>query len=193
MTRATNPTKTRELTFEEYLETPETNLRQEVIDGVIVMSPSPTFEHQLILGDLYALLRDFITRQDLGTVIMAPSDVLIRKLPKLRVRQPDIHFIRRERASREELKKVQVLEISPDLAVEILSPGETAKRWADKLSDYASIRVQELWLIDPETESVEVHTLAEERYVLSGRFEKDAEIHSGVLPGLALPVRSIFE
>ena len=101
-------------------------------------------------------------------------------------------FISRDRASREELKEVNVLEIAPDLAAEILAPGETETCWAGKVADYASIRVPELWLVDPETESVEVHTLAEDRYTLTRRFEKADEVQSGILPGLALPVRSIF-
>lgn len=192
MSHVLKPTKECELTFEEYLETPETNLRQEVIDGVIVMSPSPSYGHQFLLGDLYHLIREFAARRDLGMVIMAPADLLIRKKPKLRVRQPDLMFIARGRTSRETLEKVHVLEIAPDLAVEILSPSNTAALWSEKLADYASIRVPELWLVEPETRSVEVHTLAEGRYALTRRFGGDDEVQSGVLPGLALPVRLLF-
>jgi Uma2 family endonuclease len=133
-----------------------------------------------------------VKRHDLGAVVIAPADLLIRKKPKLRVRQPDLMYLARGRISREKLKKVQVLEIAPDLAVEILSPSNTAARRDEKVADYASIRVPELWFVDPESESVEVHTRAEDRYTLTRRFEKDDEVQSGVLPGLALPVRSIF-
>src|SRR3981189_161834 len=90
----------RELTFEEYLQTPETNLRHEVIDGLIVMSPSPTVEHQLLLGNLYRPLFGYATQNDLGMMILAPADLLIRKIPKLRVRQPDLMFFPRGRLSR---------------------------------------------------------------------------------------------
>jgi Uma2 family endonuclease len=192
MSHVLKTAKERELTFEEYLETPETNLRHEVIDGVIVMSPSPTNEHQFLLGDLYTLLRAFAMGHELGVVLMAPADLVIRKVPKLRVRQPDLMFFHRDRANREELTKTKIVEIAPDLAVEILSPSNTAARWAEKLADYVAIRVPELWLVDPGTGSVEVHTRAEDRYTLTRRFEKDDEVQSGVLPGLALPVRSIF-
>jgi Uma2 family endonuclease len=193
MTRGLTPVSTdRELTLEEYLATPETNLRQEVIDGVIVMSPAPDVEHQWLLGNLYRILFDYATRTNRGRVILAPADLLIRKTPKLRVRQPDLMLIPLDRLSREQMKRVNVLEVVPDLAVEILSSSDTAKRWAGKLADYASIRVPELWLVDPDTESVEVHALDEGRYTLLGRFANDDEVRSSVLPGLALPVRSIF-
>src|SRR4051812_27148117 len=99
----------RELTFEEYLQTPETNLRHEVIDGVIVMSPSPTVEHQLLLGNLYPPLFGYPTKNTLGTVTLAPADLLIRKLPKLRVRQPDLMLFPRGRLSRGETKKIHVI------------------------------------------------------------------------------------
>jgi Uma2 family endonuclease len=193
MTRAITPVSSdRELTFEEYLATPETKARQEVIDGVIVMSPSPNFRHQLILGNLYRSIFYHLLLIDLGTVVIAPADLLIRKIPKLQVRQPDLMIVPHSRISREELKDVNVLEVVPDLAVEILSQSDTLKRMAEKLADYASIQVPELWLIDPESESVEVYSFADDQYNLTGRFAKDDDVRSGVLPGLVLPVRLIL-
>jgi Uma2 family endonuclease len=194
MTRATSQEVVdRESTFEEYLQTPETNLRHEVIDGVIVMSPSPTIEHQWLLGNLYRPLFEFAERNRWGTVIMAPADLLIRKIPKLRVRQPDLMCIAANRLSLHELRRVHVLETAPDLAIEILSPSNTTKRWAELSADYASIGVPELWRVDPDAESVEVYSLAEGGYVLASRSEGEDTVHSVVLPGLVLPVRSIFE
>jgi len=192
MTHARSQTKQRELTFDDYMATPETMRRHEVIDGVIEMSPAPLVKHQLLLGNLYRPLFDHTSRNDLGTIILAPADLLIRKTPKLRVRQPDLMFISRNRSSCEAIQDVPILEITPDLAVEIRSPSDRPKRWADKLSDYASIQVPELWRIDPVAKSVEVYALVEGRYSLERRFEKDDEVHSRVLPGLALQVRSLF-
>jgi Uma2 family endonuclease len=183
----------RELSFEEYLRTPETKLRHEVIDGVILMSPSPTAEHQWLQGNLYRPLFAYAAQNGLGSIILAPSDLLIRKLPKLRVRQPDLMYFPRCRLSREDIRTIHVFEVAPDLAVEIVSPSDSPARWADKLADYASIGVAELWRVDPGQGTVEVLSLAEGRYVLASRFGGDDDVRSGVLPGLALPVRSIFE
>src|ERR1700749_3191735 len=110
MTRALDSLATdRELTFEEYMATPETMLRHEVIDGVIVMSPSPTYRHQDILFNLGQDVKTHVKLHQLGMVSTPPADVLIRKRPKLRVRQPDLMFIARGRMSRDEVRKVQIL------------------------------------------------------------------------------------
>jgi Uma2 family endonuclease len=192
MTRATKRVAEREMTFEEYLLTPEMKQRHEVVDGVLVMSPPPNVSHQLILGNLFVAILSHCRLHDLGTVLMAPCDLLIRKRPKLRVRQPDLSFISRGRAGREDMRNLQVIELTPDLAIEILSPSNLRASWADRVSDYASIGLPELWLVDPADESVEIMTLAEGAYVRRHRFEKDDEVQSPTLPGLRLPVRSIF-
>jgi Uma2 family endonuclease len=193
MTRAITPVSSdRELTFDEYLATPETNSRQEVIDGVIVMSPSPTFRHQLILKKLTRALDDHVDSHNLGTVIPAPADLLIRTRPRLQVRQPDLLFLEIARISYAELTKINILQIAPNLVVEIGSPSDSRARMVEKLADYASIGVPELWLVDPDTESVEIHSLADGQYLLTGRFAKDDDVRSGVLPGLELLVCSIF-
>src|SRR5436190_167023 len=95
MARATkrSAATTHELTFEEYLRLPVTKQRQEVIDGVIIASPTPTYEHQGLLGSLYRNLFGHVAAHGLGKVFMAPADVLIRKAPKLRTRQPDVLFL----------------------------------------------------------------------------------------------------
>jgi Uma2 family endonuclease len=192
MTRATRTKAVRELTLEEYLRTPVTNRHQEVVDGVIVMSPATTYRHQEILTNLMMILVPYVRQYDLGVIVPAPCDLLIRRQPKLRVRQPDLMFIGRGRASRESLVLAQILECTPDLAVEIVSPSDTPARWADKLADYASIGIPEILRIDSKTESVEVLALTEGVYRLERRFDRDEDVRTRALPGLALPVRSIF-
>jgi Uma2 family endonuclease len=193
MTRATqNPPTSSTLTFEEYLVLPETSRRQEVIDGVVVMSPTPTGEHQWIVGNLYRGLFAVVEGQRLGTVLLAPLDVLIRKQPKLRTRQPDLMFFSDARARREELKRTRIVEVGPDLVIEIRSEGETESRWAEKLADYTSIAVSEVWRVDPDAGAVEVLTLVAGHYEQAGRYGSSDAVRSPLLPGLALPVASIF-
>src|SRR4051812_31394452 len=121
MTRAATQPKSRELTLEEYLATPETMQRQEVIGGVIVTMPSPTIDHHLVLLNLYRYLFEFVSREGLGTIIVAPCDLLIRIQPKLRVRQPDLMYFSSARVSLDDLRRMRYGEVAPDLAVEIRS------------------------------------------------------------------------
>lgn len=193
MTRTTIPEATaHELTFEEYMALPETMTRQEVVDGVIVMCPTPTYGHQRILNFLNHDLFDHVYDHDLGEIILSPADVLIRKQPKLRTRQPDLMYLSAAKAAGLDWKRINILEVAPDLAVEILSPSETKGRWQEKLNDYASIGVAELWLIDPEDETVEVLALRAGRYERVALYGQADVLRSTVLPDLELPVGRLF-
>src|SRR5689334_10231419 len=150
MARATKrPAATHELTFEDYLRLPETRKRQEVIDGVIVMSPAPTVRHQRILLRLARHFDDHVTRGGLGLVVMAPIDVLIRKAPKLQTRQPDLLFLSTEKLAGLDLDRTNIFEVAPDLVVEIASPSDRPGAWDEKLADYAAIGVPEVWRVKP--------------------------------------------
>ena len=193
MSRATTPRRaTRELTFEQYLATPVTSKRLEVIDGVIVMSPTPTFWHQQVLGTVVLRLDTFATSLNLGSGFVAPLDVLIRKEPKLRTRQPDLIFLGTAKHAGLDLKKTNVLEIAPDLVGEIRSPGHRPKAWAEKLADYASIGLVEVWLIDTDKETVEILNLADGEYARAGLFAGPDVIVSAIFPGLGMPASALF-
>ncbi len=142
--------------------------------------------------NIYRPLFDFVSAGGLGTILVAPCDLLIRKLPKLRMRQPDLMFFGTARASQEQLKRMRYGEVAPDLAVEVRSESETAASWAEKLADYASIGVREVWRVHPESQSVEVLSLDAGRYVAAGRYGMGEVVRSPVLPGFELPVATIF-
>jgi Uma2 family endonuclease len=80
----------------------------------------------------------------------------------------------------------------PDLIVEVLSPSTEARDRGVKFTDYASHGVREYWLVDPVAESVEPHRLAEGEYAPAPR-ETTGVLLSEVMPGLAVPVRAIFD
>jgi Uma2 family endonuclease len=194
MTHATTQAaRPREYTLEEYLATPETMQRHEVIDGVIVIRPGPIFDHQLALTNLFIPLSGFVSAGGFGTVLIAPCDLLIRTQPKLRMRQPVLMYFSAARVSREALRKMKYGELAPDLSVEIRSESETDAKWADKLADYAEIGVREVWRVHLETRSVEVLALDAGQYAPVGLFGMGEVVRSPVLPGFELPVETIFE
>jgi Uma2 family endonuclease len=185
----------REVTYGRYLRLPEMRRRYEIIDGILEMSPTPTFWHQVIQGKFFRAFDDFATQHDLGLVIHAPADVLIRKVPTLRTRQPDVLFFSDARAGfrgREDPDRLQASEIAPDLVVEIRSPSERPGRWAEKLADYASIRVREVWRADRKARTIEVLVLQGDRYEQAGLFGPDDTVRSVILPGLDLPVATVL-
>src|SRR5258708_5462870 len=81
-----------EINFEEYLQMPEMRVRYDIIDGELNMSPAPSDDHQWDLSDLNDILKVHAQLRDLGVVLFAPLDIIIRKTPRLTTRQPDIAF-----------------------------------------------------------------------------------------------------
>jgi len=177
-----------EITYEEYLTLPETVQRHEIVDGELIILPIPTTTHQFTLGNLYRPLYDFVSRRRLGFVLFAPIDVIIRRKPKLRMRQPDLIYVSNER---QHLISDRI-EGGPDLVIEILSPSDTRKSITKKLKDYAKIGVRECWLVSIEAETVEVLQLTPKSVKRAGLYGIGDVVRSQVLPGLELPTRKLF-
>lgn len=189
-------TRSREVTYERYRRLPERKRRYEIIDGILEMSPTPTFWHQVTQGKFFRALDDFVTQHDLGLAIHAPADVVIRKVPKLQTRQPDVLNFSDARAGfrcREDPDRLQAAEVAPDLVLEIRSPSERPGRWAKKLADYASIQVREVWRADRKTRTIEVLVLRDDHFEPAGRFGPGDSVRSILLPGLNLPVAAVLE
>lgn len=184
----------KKISYGEYLAMPEINLRYEVINGEMIMSPAPTSEHQWFIKNLIEVLSPFVKRKKLGVVLPAPVDVLIRKAP-LKTRQPDLLYLSTERTGvkgRAELQAMPIIEIGPDLVVEILSPSDRRVVLQGKLQDYTKIGVRECWLISPEAETVEVLRLSPAGATRIYLFGAGDTLRSEVLPGLKMKVDEIF-
>jgi Uma2 family endonuclease len=154
--------------------------------------PAPTNDHQWVLLNLVLLFSEIVRGSGLGSLLMAPCDLLIRTKPKLRMRQPDLMVFSAARVSPEELRRMRYGEVAPDLAVEIRSASEADAGWREKLADYASIGVAEVWRVHLEDRSVEILRLAEGRYERAGLYKEGEAVASVALPGLIVPVDAIF-
>ena len=73
--------QTERLTYEEYLNGPEIKARYDIVDGGLIMSPRPTTEHQKVLRQFFRMLDRFVTEHQLGEVLFAPLDVLVKRTP----------------------------------------------------------------------------------------------------------------
>lgn len=196
MTRAIRPrSAAKEVTHQEFLAMPVTRQHVEVVDGAIVVMPSPSLIHQIRQGVIYRPVVAFVERHDLGLVATCPYDVLIRRTPKLRIRQPDVLFLSNARAgfrAASDPQRVQDEGIAPDLVVEILSPGQTEATRAEKLGDYASILVEEVWFADQEAKTIRVLARDGDNYRLAGEFKEGDRVVSAVLAGIDLDVSAVF-
>ncbi len=175
------------LTYADYLNEPETMERFDIIDGEVVMSARPTRHHQIAMGNIYRPVHQFVCGRGLGEVLFAPLDVLAQRSP-LRVRQPDILFVSKERAG----ILCDHIYGGPDLAVEILSPSNRGGYLQSKLADYARIDVRECWLVCWIARTVEVLRLEGGEWRRAYIRGSGDVLESAVLPGLDLAVDRIF-
>ena len=180
-------TQTQKLTYEEYLKTPEIKARYDIVDGVMIMAPSPTLRHQTILRQLFLLLNRFVAEHQLGEVWFAPLDILVQRAP-LRTTQPDLLFVSNERSE----ILGDIIEGAPDLVVEILSPNNSRADIQAKLGDYAGLGVRECWLVSPEARSVEVLGLSEGNLARVAMYGSGDLVSSSVLPELPVAVNELF-
>ena len=100
------------------------------------MTPSPSREHQWIVGKLYYRLMDHVERNALGKAYIAPLDTIFDPYTTL---QPDILFVREERLAEVERERI---EGTPDLVVEVLSPSPFHKDLRRKMTVYSHFGVQ---------------------------------------------------
>lgn len=175
-------------TYEDYKSLPysETH-RYELIEGELIMVPSPDTEHQDIVGNLFRALSAHVTKHRLGKVYVAPLDVVLGDEEE--VVQPDILYISPERRgiiTREEIRG------APDLVVEVLSPSTAQRDRTLKKKVYARHGVQEYWIVDPQAQTVEVYEWRPKGFERIGLYGAEQTLTSRILPTLRIPLREIF-
>ena len=165
------------LSADEYLALGETPERYELIDGVVVMSPSPTPRHQ---KTVLALLRqmDPHTERVGGELI---QEVDVRLAPGL-VYRPDLVYYAPGRLA--ELPRR--LETAPDLVVEVLSPGSKALDLITKRGDYERFGVGEYWVVNPDNGEVRCWSRATDRTTLVENQIAGDRLPSATIPGFVL-------
>jgi Uma2 family endonuclease len=162
------------------------NRLYELVDGVLVEKVTGKTESSLAMWLGY-LLQSFLIKHDLG--FLAGADGATRLMPGL-VRIPDVSFITWDQVPvRGEIPDEAIGRTAPDLAVEVLSEGNTRGEMERKLKEYFLAGVRLVWLVDRKQRIVQVFTSPDD----SRTFTEEESLGGGdVLPGLSLPVREVF-
>jgi len=158
----------------------------ELVDGVLVekVMGSPESGLAMLIG---RLIGNFAEDHDLGMVYGADNPVGL--MPRL-VREPDVSFVSWDRLPvRGEEPGDPIAKWTPDLAVEVISKGNTREEMVRKLTEYFEAGVRLVWYVDPKKRTVKVFTSLEESRVLTEKHTLDG---GEVLPGFTLPVKKIF-
>jgi Uma2 family endonuclease len=154
--------------------------RCEVIFNELIMSPSPTPLHQLLLSDLHALIYAFLKNNNTGKVIPSPVDVYLENYNS--VIQPDLLIIRTENLH---LISKDGIYGAPDIIIEILSRNK-AYDTQRKRTLYEKAGVKEYFMIDPENKKTILLTLN-----ATGLYEQTYE-ETGLLKSEILSCRIAF-
>ena len=172
-------------TYKDYLKAPE-DKKYELIEGELIMAPSPIPKHQRISGKIEYELRKFVIENKLGEVFDAPCDVY---LDEENVVQPDILFISKERLDIIGEKNIQG---APDLAIEIISESSAYRDMVQKKKLYAIFGVKEYWIVIPEEESIDIYILKDKTYQFYNKYAKDDTLQSHHMENLSIALKGIF-
>jgi len=158
------------VTYEEWLRMPEvSDAIEEVVNGEIQIIPAPGWDHcEIINGLVYRITQQVDGRE--VKVVGAQYDLIIRRQP-LTARVPDISVFQADTI----VERDGRIHSAPQLIVEVLSPANTRRERAEKLADYASLGVPEVWVVSPEARTVEV------LYLEDGQLRRQAVLAEGVL------------
>jgi Uma2 family endonuclease len=173
-----------EWTEADYFRLPESNRIIELSEGRLIISPSPTAQHQRVSIRLTFLLTNYVFPRKLGELVTAPMDT---RLYEGVVRQPDIEFM-----SNEHLDRITDKWGVPDLVVEILSEGTAEIDKEDKYLEYQRAGVLEYWIVDPFKQSVEIYTLEHGNYSLYGISGTGDIAKSKLLDGFEVSIDEIM-
>ena len=179
--QATRP----KFTYVDYLIAPD-DARYELLDGELVMSPSPNRLHQSASLYLSHNLAGLVISARIGYIFAAPFDVI---LSDTNVVQPDIMFVSNARAR---IITDDNIRGAPDLVVEILSPSTAERDRNFKRSLYALHGVKEYWLADTRRKTIEQLLLDGDEFRLAGVFGMGDTLVSPTLNGYALNMSDVF-
>ncbi len=157
----------------------------ELVDYVLV-EKAMGFRESCLAAAFITLLWGFVRPRNLGLV--AGEGGMMRLAPGL-VRIPDVAFVSWERLPGRRMPTEPVPGLVPDLAVDVLSASNTSAEMECKRREYFTAGVRLVWLVDPDTRTVEVYTKPEQGIVLSEVQTLEGE---PVLPTFTLPLRQLF-
>jgi len=165
---------------------PDDNLRYEVIDGELFMTPAPSWKHQTSLMRLANVILNWVDPRGLGAVAPAPVGVVLDEEDGV---QPDLVYVASARSG---IISERGVEGPPDLVVEVLSASTEARDRGVKMRRYAAAGVPHYWLLDLRAPALEACVLGEDGYERAGVYGPGAVFRPALFPGLEIPVDQLW-
>ena len=172
-------------TEEDLLRTPSDGQKYELVDGQIRVSPAGS-RHGRVCVRLATRMQVFADAQQLGYLFDSSTGF---RLPGGNVRLPDIAFVAKGRFV-DELVPEGFPDLAPDLAVEVLSPGDRSRNILDKVGEYLEAGARLVWVIDPKRRTAAVHRSLTDVRMLGPEDTLDGE---DVLPGFRCRLADVID
>jgi Uma2 family endonuclease len=160
--------------------------KAEFINGKVFVHSPVKYEHGVASDNVFKLLSVYVIKHELGHV---GHEKLLVALTRNDY-EPDVCYWGKEKALG--FVKGQMKFPAPDLVVEVLSPSTEIHDRETKFEDFAVHGVDEYWIIDPESETIEQYLLTGDHYDLSVKV-KDGPVKSRAIRGLEIPAKAVFD
>ncbi|MFN2417070.1 MAG: Uma2 family endonuclease [Pyrinomonadaceae bacterium] len=174
-------------TASELFEMPHDGFRYELVKGELRRMSPTGWEHGEVVINISLLLGNYVKANKVGFCGGAETGFKIASDPDT-VRAPDLSFVSRERRPEGDARK-KFFSGAPDLAVEVLSPGDTRREVKEKVEDWLGAGTRAVWIVDPGRRTVKVYRSGAEVMHLSEGDELDG---GEVVPGFRCRVAEIF-
>ncbi len=172
---------------------PEDGNCYELIEGELFVSRAPSIKHQDIVSNIIYAFKKYLVQHPIGKIWPGPGVIFSNINGVI----PDLVYLSNE--SRAEIAKGDRVEGSPDLIIEILSPGTENERRDRQVKRqlYSKYQVKEYWIIDPENQTVDVFRAKEKlgKYKLNkiATLNSKDQINSPLLPDFNCLVQEVFQ
>jgi Uma2 family endonuclease len=173
------------ITYEEWLKLPEAEGVEEVVQGKIRKMPPNKWNHARIVEELARQLRAQLDPQ--AVFVVTSVFGLVIRLEPLTTRVPDLAVFVKEHI----VEQDGYIHSAPELVVEVLSVGNTRAERTEKLKDYESLGVPEVWVVSPEAQTVEVMLLKDGRLSTTALL-REGQLSLSQFPGAAVDIASIW-
>jgi Uma2 family endonuclease len=168
---------------------PDDGKRYEVVDGELYVSKQPHWEHQFVSGQIFALLQAWSTQTQMGMANLAPGLIFDDDEDVA----PDVVWISYQRLVTA-LQADGKLHTTPELVVEILSPGSANERRDREVKRklYSRRGADEYWIVNWQERHLEIYRREEAVLTLKRTLNETDTIQSPLLPGFSCKVSQLF-
>lgn len=174
-------------TDDDFLALPRDGHRYEIVDRKLVDMGNSGAKHGYFCSDLMIVLGGYVRSHNLGIMFDSSTAFKLRDGNK---RSPDISFVAKEHLVGLQELPDGFLSLSPDLVVEVLSPGNTTEEIHNKLVEFFDNGTRLAWVVHPTERYILVYYSAQE----PDRLLKNTDILEGesVVPGFSVPIVELF-